>query len=237
MTTNFYAPPDALIGDLVTLPDDEARHAIKVLRMGVGAALTIVDGAGGWHACELVEVGKTVRARVIQTKRDVNERRVGLWLAMSPLAKRDRLEFAVEKAVELGVTDLVLIRTARTPPGKTRIDRLESRLVSALKQSLRCRLPVVHECALSGLVALHPDVQWLTLHEAAVHPLSDLLAASDPSRPVGVVIGPEGGFTDAEVAYLVGDGARTALLGPRRLRAETAAVAACAMASALHSES
>ncbi len=237
MTTTFYAPPDAFDGSEVTLPGDEARHAVKVLRMGAGDALTIVDGVGGWHACELIDAGKAVRARVLETQREVNEPRMGLWLAMSPLAKRDRFEFAVEKAVELGATDLVVLQTARTPPGKTRVDRMESRLIAAMKQSLRCRLPVVHECALADLCHKHPGVQWLLLHEAAAQPLAELLAHSDFARPIGLMIGPEGGFTNNEIARLTSDGARIALLGRRRLRAETAAVAACALAMALHPDS
>lgn len=236
MTTTFYAPPSAFSGDRVALPDDEARHAVKVLRMTTGDALTVVDGVGGWHECELTEMGKSAHARVVTTKRDVNERRVGLWLAMSPLSKRDRLEFAVEKAVELGVTDIVLIQTARMPPGRIRVDRLESRLVAAMKQSLRCRLPTIHECEISDLPTVFPDVQWIVLHEGAEVSLAGLLADSESGRAVGLVIGPEGGFTDAEVSRLSKEGARVALLGSRRLRAETAAVAACSLAMALHSQ-
>lgn len=237
MTTTFYAPPHAFDGDLVTLPDDEARHATRVLRMRPGDSVVVVDGAGGWHEGTLVEAGRTVRVRVERTQRDVNERAVGLWLGVSPLGKRDRLEFAVEKAAELGATDLVLLQSERTPPGSVKADRLEARLVAAMKQSLRCRLPALHRHALADLVPAHADVTWLLLDQAASEPLPAVLARANPSRAVGLLVGPEGGFSPSEVDALRGQGALPALLGPRRLRAETAAVAACALASALHPRS
>jgi 16S rRNA (uracil1498-N3)-methyltransferase len=234
VTTTFYAPPNAFAGDRVTLPDDEARHAVKVLRMAPGDPIVVVDGVGGWHEGAVVEAGRTLVARVERTRCDVGERAVGLWLAISPLAKRDRLEFATEKATELGVTDLVLVRSARTPPGNVKTDRIASRLVASVKQSLRCRLPTLHESNLSDLPHLQPDVQWVMLHEEASQPLPAAIAGAAARRPLGLIVGPEGGFDPSEVEAMQGRGVGLALLGPRRLRAETAAVAAVALASALH---
>lgn len=228
MTTTFYAPPSAFRSGRVVLPEAEARHAAKVLRLRAGDALSVVDGAGGWFEARLVSVDRSSAvAEVVSERRDVGEPARRIVLALGVLHHRDRFEWAVEKAVELGVTDLVPLRTTRAAPGRLKSERLDGLLISALKQSLRSRLPVLHDEATLPAVLAWPDVTWLLCHEGAADTVTPAHYASG-SGPVGVLIGPEGGFSDDEVEAALAAEARLCTLGPRRLRAETAAVAALA---------
>lgn len=226
MTTTFYAPLDAFEGRRVVLPEAEARHATKVLRLRAGAEIAVVDGVGGWHRVRLVhtEVGRAI-GEVVETT--LLPPPPPLRLALALLKADDRFEFAVEKAVEIGATEIVPLRTARVEPGaRVRAERVEGVAVAAMKQSLRAHRPRVHApVALADV--LGPDA--VVLHEGA--PLADALAATSVAAAMPtLVVGPEGGFTDAELAAATASGARIASLGAARLRAETAAVVAVALA-------
>lgn len=230
MTTTFYAPPEAFDGRRVVLPEAEARHATKVLRLRAGAEIAVVDGWGGWHRVRLVhtEVGKAV-GEVVET--EMQPAPPPLRLALALLKSDDRFEFAVEKAVEIGATEIVPLRTARVEAGaKVRHERVEGVVVAAMKQSLRAHRPRVH-APIDIAAVLGPHT--VVLHEGA--PLADTLAATfEAALATGgaptLVVGPEGGFTDAELAAARVAGAHVASLGAARLRAETAAVVAVALA-------
>lgn len=243
MTTPFYAPPEAFGPDgRVRLPDDEARHATRVLRLGAGDEVAVVDGAGGWHTVRLDDVAKDRAAgTVVATRREVGEPSGPVVLALPPLKSADRFEWALEKAVELGVTDLVALRTARTEGRLPKEARLDALAIAAMKQTLRTRRLRVHTVALVALVGFRLPV-WedgtgagvalapVLLHESAdpAAALDRVLARVDTAGAAPcVVVGPEGGFTPEEVAVAEAAGWPVASLGPRRLRAETAAVAAC----------
>lgn len=227
MTTVFYAPPEAFDGATVRLPDAEARHATKVLRLRAGAEIVVVDGNGGWHGVRLThtEVGVAIGIVVATEQRPPPP---PLRLALALLKADERFEFAVEKAVEIGVTEIVPLRTARVEAGaKLRAERVEGVVVAAMKQSLRAHRP-----RLAPLTPL-ADVFGpgaVVLHEGA--PLSATLAAALATGTVPtLVVGPEGGFTDAEVEIARAAGSAIASLGEARLRAETAAVVAVALAA------
>lgn len=252
MTTPFYAPPEAYDGTSegtrVTLPPDEARHATRVLRLGEGDTLAVVDGAGGWHDVRLDDVAKDRASGVVTaTRRDVGEPGGRVVLGLAPLKSADRFETAVEKAVELGVTDLLVLRTARTLGRTPRAERMHHLAVAAMKQSLRTRLLRWHDVRLADVGALLAcltadsefeavtavPLQPIVLHEAAADaaPLADQFTRFGPA--LVPLVGPEGGFSPDEIALAERLGWPVAPLGPRRLRAETAAVAA-ATAHLLH---
>lgn len=229
MTTPFFAPPDAFVAGRVRLPDDEARHASRVLRHAVGDEIAVVDGAGGWHTVRLDRVTKDrVEGAVLETRHEVGEPSGRVVLGVAPLKSSDRFAFAVEKAVELGATDILLLDTVRTEGRIPKPERLHALAVAAMKQSLRSRLVRFHPVLL-GEVARFLDetgetFQPVLLHEAAPDDAAfpDVLART--GRSVVPLIGPEGGFTEAEVDAARAAGWPVASLGPRRLRAETAFV-------------
>ncbi|MFB6247543.1 MAG: 16S rRNA (uracil(1498)-N(3))-methyltransferase [Salinibacter sp.] len=227
MTTNFYAPPAQIRGDRVVLPDGEARHARSVLRAETGDEIAVVDGEGGWYRVRLDHVGDgQVVGHIVDARREVGEPDVAMTVGLGLLTKRSRLETFVEKAVELGVRRLVPLRTRHTEPTEVRADRLRRVMVAALKQCRRSRLPeLTAPQSLDALLeATTADVRFLC-HGGEHPPLLDALDGPAPDDVLALV-GPEGGFAPGEVAAATAAGCIPVSLGPRRLRAETAGLAA-----------
>jgi len=234
MTTAFYAPPSAFRGDRVILPDDEARHAAKVLRKGPGASIVVVDGEGGWHRVELDHVSRSqVVGTRVETRREVGEMRVSFTLGVGLLKNRNRFETLVEKAVELGASTIIPLLTDRTEKETIREKRIHNLLVAALKQCGRSRLPSVPSPQpVSAVIADDADGLSLVCHEpvGAEGPLWNSLQATEPGA-ITVLIGPEGGFTVEEIDEAENSGFIPVSLGRRRLRTETAGMAAAAAVS------
>lgn len=236
MTTSFYIPPDYFHRDRVTLPADEARHALKVLRNGAGDEIVAVDGVGGWYRIELTHVdARTAGGRILEHREDVGEPPFDLTLAIAVIKQRSRFETFLEKAVELGVNTIAPITTERTIKETIREQRAENILVSAMKQCGRSRMPqlrapVAFDEFLETAMETPAPVVRLICHEGAdvQTTLSEALAMENEVNRITVLIGPEGGFTDTEVERANEGGFATVSLGTRRLRAETAAIAVTA---------
>lgn len=236
MTTPFYAPPDAFTGDHLVLPPDEARHATRVLRHGAGDELVVVDGVGGWHRVRLDQVGRDRAAgTVVESRREVGEASYDLTVGLALLKNRNRYETFLEKAVELGVDRVIPLQTRRTEKAKLRADRARKIMVAAMKQSGRSRLPVLEETtALSDVLAdTSAYDRALLCHEGtgADASVAARLAGGVAGECLAVLVGPEGGFDEVEVEGASAEGWELVSLGPRRLRAETAALT---VAAAVH---
>lgn len=222
----FYAPPEQRDDDMLYLKDGEAHHATHVLRYKAGDPISVVDGKGGWFDGEIVrqsrgEVAVAIhKACRLAKKQDVKPR----VLALGLIKNRQRLEFAVEKAVELGATDIILFQSHNSEREKVRVDRLELIAKTAMKQSLRAWLPGVRFAgSVSDLVSGHSDHHMLLAHEkhdGRVEVKDEWLK----KERLMVLVGPEGGFSDEEVTLLTDAGAELVSLGSFRLRAETAAI-------------
>jgi len=239
MTTTFYAPPDHFASGRVRLPEDEARHAVRVLRHGVGDEIVVVDGDGGRHRVRLTRADKAAaEGEIVATEREVGEPPFPVRIALAPLKQPARFETFLEKAVELGVTEVFPLLTKRTEGGRLKPERLRNLLVAAMKQSGRSRLPALAEpVSLRVLLEAQTPGLRLVCHEAAAPEAALLarLAAGDLAQGVTVIVGPEGGFTEDEVDEAEAAGWQVVSLGPRRLRAETAAMAAAAVVAAFAS--
>ena len=237
MTTAFYAPPSCFRAeDYVALPEDEAGHAVRVLRRRAGDEIVVVDGAGGWHRVRLdVAERREAAGVVLETRRDVGEPPYALRLGLALLKNRNRFELFLEKAVELGVREVVPLLTQRTEKARLNAARANNILVAAMKQSGRSRL--LHLAAPRPLadVLQDPADACFLAHEqlGAEAGLARALARHPAASTFAILVGPEGGFTDEEVAAATQAGYAPVSLGPRRLRAETAALVA-ATAVLLH---
>lgn len=235
MTTTFFAPPDRIENGRVTLPQDEARHAVRALRHGVGDEIVVVDGAGGRYRVRLTEADKRGAAgEVVEEQREVGEPPYRLTVGLGVLKKAGRFETFAEKAVELGVSRIAPLATERTERQRLKAGRLENILVAAMKQSGRSRRPELSDPQEFADALRSADALRILCHESAdsAAALPRVLEASS-AETITVLVGPEGGFSEGEVAEARAAGWTVASLGPRRLRAETAAIAA-ASAVMLH---
>lgn len=221
----FFAPPEAFSPTgYVTLPPDEAKHAVKVLRLRPGAVVTVVDGQGFGVRVQIEQAERHgVRGRILSEHDNLGEPVHALTVGLALLKQQKRYALFLEKAVELGVTGIVPLLTERTESGNWREDRARQVMVSALKQCNRSRLPTLHPpTPLEQL--LKPGTLMADLHTENPLPA----AISEGAGPVRILVGPEGGFTEHERRIASDCGVLRVRLGPRRLRAETAAICCAA---------
>lgn len=225
------------VGEVVVLTGPEARHAVQVVRLGVGQRVLLGDGAGRRAVSEIISVGQgelTARLLEVETVPGPTPR----FVLVQALAKGDRDEQAIEAATELGVDEVVPWQAARSivqwrgekeARGRTRWEAL---VTAAAKQSRRSRVPVV--APLERRAALCQRISStalaLVLHEDASQPLAGV--ALPDFGDVVVVVGPEGGITPEELEALTSAGAMVVRLGADVLRSSTAGPAALAVISA-----
>ena len=222
-------------GTTFAVSEAVARH-LQVLRIATGETITLFDGSGGEFAATIATIGKR-DATVSLSAFNPVERESPLAITLvQALATADKMDLIVQKAVELGVTSIAPIATARATlkldgeRAEKRVSHWQAISVAACEQCGRNRVPLVH-----GVQTLD---QWLKKsHEGGsvlLDPLAEkpLLGSIDAAKPIALLIGPEGGFTDDEIARAVAHGVIAAKFGPRILRTETAGIAAIAALAA-----
>jgi 16S rRNA (uracil1498-N3)-methyltransferase len=221
-------------GDRIVLRGDESRHACRVCRCRPGDRIEAADGGGGYYRCRVLACAPDrVEAEILERVPEHAEPAVRVSLAAPPI-KGERFDWLVEKAVEAGVAEILPAVTSRTvvePSGRG--DRWRRVALAAMKQSHRCRLPRIADALpLAEVLAdLAGRTELLLMPWEALDPGSGLAGclAGRSVRSVGLLVGPEGGFTEEEVAMARDAGARPFSLGPRRLRTETAAILSLAL--------
>jgi len=236
----FYASPDDIDGSTVKLSPDETHHLTRVLRLGFGEEVFAFDGRGREYRCSFAALEHgCARLEISEELLDEVEPAVHITLAQA-LAKGEKFDFIVQKATELGVSVVVPLATAHADVklsderSEKRLDRWRRISLEALKQCGRRRLveiapPVALKDFLeSGAGASYsrfPPV-LLVFSERGGTSITEALARRVDNSAVVAMVGPEGGWSDEELTLLDGRGARAVTLGPRVLRAETAAVVA-----------
>jgi 16S rRNA (uracil1498-N3)-methyltransferase len=229
--SRIHVPGPLRAGEALTLPDASAHYAARVLRLRPGDAVVLFDGGGGEYAATVDSVGRrAVRLQIGEHLVLERESPTRLSLALG-ISRGERMDYAVQKAVELGVQHIVPLVTERCA---VRLDerRAENRcghwrkvMISACEQCGRNRIPEIDPVTEYG--------SWLTrgreglglvFGPEADTPLARL--APKPDTPITALIGPEGGLSDHELERARRAGFTAVRLGPRVLRTETAAVAA-----------
>ncbi|MEM6802761.1 MAG: RsmE family RNA methyltransferase [Bacteroidota bacterium] len=210
------------------LEEQESRHCIKVLRHKAGDHIHAIDGKGVKYLCEIREANpKEVGLVILSEVSGWGEHTTKIHLAISPLRLKDRFEWAMEKAVELGVNEIHPIICARTDvyKAKFKANRIANILLSATKQCKRSHIPLLHENKpfTSFLENTQTGLQLMGYCEAT-SPLMDFETKIKSSEVLSLIIGPEGDFTEAECQLAKSKGVELISLGENRLRTETAAI-------------
>lgn len=230
----FYTPD---INTVQELPQDEAAHCLRVLRLTQGDEIMLVDGEGCFYKARITATGgKLCAFSVIEKQPQPPLWKGHLRIAMAPTKNMDRTEWFVEKATEIGVDEIYFLNTRYSERKVIKTERVEKIVVSAMKQSLKARKPVVHEMIpFRQLVETDfPGDKFIAhCHEGEKLPLKNQLSAE---RDALVLIGPEGDFSEEEVALAIAHGFRPISLGPSRLRTETAALVAVHLMNLSHQD-
>lgn len=213
-------------GQSLPLERDQAHYLFGVMRLGVGDAILVFNGQDGEWRCSVAEAGKRAGVLVCDEQTKPLQMPPDLWLCFAPI-KKARTDFIVEKAAEMGAARILPVQTDFTNSERIRQDRLQAHAVEAAEQCGGTYVPEVTELQkLDRLLADWPeDRQLMFCDEAEVGSAARLGAATGDKW--AILIGPEGGFSDAERKRLSSHpNAHVVALGPRILRADTAAVAA-----------
>lgn len=213
-------------GARVELDAAQANYLGNVMRLGVGAELLVFDGQSGEWLARIAETAKKRMTLSVDRRTREPEAIPDVWLAFAPV-KRVQTDWLVEKATELGAARLLPVLTKRTVAERVRLDRLEAIAIEAAEQCGRTRLPEIAESMrLNQLLQSRDASRRLYFADEAG---GEHAAKAFTSGPALILIGPEGGFTDDERTLIrAAANAVPISLGPRILRAETAALAALA---------
>ncbi|MDR1877134.1 MAG: 16S rRNA (uracil(1498)-N(3))-methyltransferase [Flavobacteriaceae bacterium] len=210
--------------DKITLKEEEEYHIIKVLRMSSGDDIYVTDGKGTLAHGKLIITGKRAEVEVLELFPKKQQDKNRLHIAIAPTKNIDRFEFFIEKAVELGVSEITPILCANSERKNLNIEKIQKQVESACKQSLRLIFPLVRSLtSLKELIQKERTSLFLThcYKEYKKVPLSRILPQQGR---ITVLIGPEGDFSKKEVEELYSLGATGVDLGENRLRTETAGI-------------
>ena len=233
----LYVDQPLAQGQAVALSQDQAHYLFSVMRLAPGAVVAVFNGRDGEWRAEVAEAGK--RGGLLICDRQTRPLRMppDLWLLFAPI-KKARTDFIVEKAVEMGARRIQPVQTRHTNSERIRQDRLQAHAVEAAEQCGGTFVPEVADLvALDRLLAGWPADRRILWCDESLVGAAQLLAGGLEGGPEGaepgpwaILIGPEGGFSEAEKARLRAMPQVSAVsLGPRILRADTAAVAALAL--------
>lgn len=231
----FYVPQAA---QRTELPDEEAVHAVRVLRLTAGDELTLIDGQGAFHLAVVTDTtGKRCAYRIEQTLPQPRQWRGHLHLAIAPTKMMERIEWLAEKATEIGFDELSLLDCRFSERRVVKTQRLEKIVVAAVKQSRKAWKPVVNEVErFDAFIDAHRTGHRFIAHCYEEIPRENLFSQLRLLQPsladdaeVLVLVGPEGDFSADEVRRAVAAGFVAVDLGDSRLRTETAGLAAVMM--------
>ncbi|MEG1684630.1 MAG: 16S rRNA (uracil(1498)-N(3))-methyltransferase [Bacteroides sp.] len=221
----FYTPD---IKEKAELPEEEAQHCVRVLRLTQGDEVMLTDGKGSFYKAEInAATGKRCLVTVKETINQDPLWKAHLHIAMAPTKNMDRNEWFAEKATEIGFDELTFLNCRFSERKVIKNERIEKILVSAIKQSLKATLPLLNEMTdFDKFIAKDFRGQKFIAHcyEGEKPMLKEIIRKGEDAL---VLIGPEGDFSPEEVEKAIAHGFVPISLGKSRLRTETAALVAC----------
>lgn len=229
----FYSPDISSDSDFFSFDKDESKHIVRVLRKKEQDTIHITNGKGYLFTCEIISaLEKKCEVKINQTT-FVNPTEYQLHLVVAPTKMNDRYEWFLEKATEIGIHQITPIICDRSERKELKIERMEKILLSAMKQSLQYYLPQINPViSFSEFIKKQHQGQLFIAHCEPTQK-KELTKELKPSGQLTVLIGPEGDFSDKEIQQALSAGFLPVTLGNTRLRTETAAVFATAVAATL----
>ena len=227
----FYVPDSAHVTEL---PDEEAVHAVRVLRMAAGDEMMLMDGEGTFYRAQVTLASqKHCLYEIVESLPQERQWQGRVHLAIAPTKLMDRIEWMTEKAVEVGIDELSFLDCQFSERRSLKLPRIEKIVVSAVKQSRKAYMPQLNDLeSFKTFVKRHSTGRRYIAHcyeEIQRTSLFDLLRQTNTPQDATVLIGPEGDFSIDEVRYAVANGYQSVHLGPSRLRTETAGLSAVMM--------
>ncbi|MBR3452329.1 MAG: 16S rRNA (uracil(1498)-N(3))-methyltransferase [Muribaculaceae bacterium] len=231
----FYCPD---IADTLTLGEEDSKHCVKVLRMGEGDTIEVVDGNGNLYTCRIsMAHPKRCAIEVLDKEQQPPHWGHRIVLAIAPTKNLDRIEWLVEKCVEMGVDRIIPLRCHNSERTVLKTERLKKIMVAAMKQSLKATLPQLDEMtSIMDVIAEGVEGTRCIAYCDAMLPREQrrtLPSVYRPGSDVMVLIGPEGDFSPEEVQAATAAGFVPVTLGESRLRTETAGLMAVASIHAM----
>ncbi len=211
--------------NLITLSEDTSRHVVQVLRMQPGEKLQLTDGAGNLNTAEIIDPHKKKASVRLVDKTFIPKKAAKISIGISLLKNSSRFEWFLEKATEIGITEIHSLLCRRTEKQHFRYDRMNQILISAMLQSKQVWLPVLHEPTPADEVIRNSSYSTKLIAHCGNEikkPLTDFMKQSS----VQILIGPEGDFTKEEIELSINTNFEPVTLGENRLRTETAGVVA-----------
>ena len=207
------------------LDQEEARHAIKVLRLQSGDPLRITDGKGSIYECTITDIAKSTCSFSVHKTISVPRRNFSIHIAIAPTKNIDRIEWFVEKATEMGIDKISFIQCKNSERKVVNMERIAKKAVSAMKQSGQAWLPDLRPiCPFDTILDEPCDQKYIAyVDQSNTRHLKEAPLQSNYL----VLIGPEGDFTQQEIHSATGKGFQKISLGTTTLRTETAGIVAC----------
>lgn len=225
----YFFEPDILPGTAVyELSEESRKHIVQVLRMREGETVMLTDGKGGWYAA-VIKVADKKNCQVQITDSGFREkplRKVAIGISL--LKNASRIEWFLEKATEMGISEIIPLLCKRTERQHFRFDRLQHILISAMLQSQQLWLPVLHEPVTCSKVIAESTYSARLIAHCETFQKSNMPPLK-MAQDVLILIGPEGDFTSSEIEEALQHGFEPVSLGLTRLRTETAGVVAAAL--------
>jgi 16S rRNA (uracil1498-N3)-methyltransferase len=227
----FFVDSTDIEAGMLRITGKEFHHLSRVMRKAPEDEIYVTSGEGLMYITTIERIDDySAHCRIDQELPAYNEDPVNVTLVQGVLKNPGKMDWIVEKACELGASRIVPVRTENTVAKGGKIERWRGLALAAMKQCLRCQLPIIDEiCSLQLALEQQQDSRLIVCHEEAeLRNSLDSVLANSEDRALTIFIGPEGGFSDDEITTLVASGADVVSLGVRRLRSETAAIAALA---------
>jgi 16S rRNA (uracil1498-N3)-methyltransferase len=223
----FYTPD--LNGDTYTLDENESKHCVKVLRMTKGSRVRLADGKGNMYEGFISDPDvKKCIISVTGVIKDFEKRNYRLHIAISPLKNPDRLEWFIEKSVEIGIDEITPVICRNTEKPGIKQERINNLIISAMKQSLKATRTVLNDLCLFNdfIYRDFKGIRMIAHCNDSIEriKISEAYAKNENAL---ILIGPEGDFSEEEIKAASATGFSSVHLGQSRLRTETAGVAAC----------